>query len=92
MTGPAHERFFEIIRNLFASEPKLAAEVEKLFLREASPYKAGALFDYLFVVGTRPAFEAEYFIGWRLRSPEERNAAVGALPLKSSDIHLALPI
>jgi hypothetical protein len=92
MSGPAQEKFYEIIRTLFADKPELAADCEKLFLREASPYKTSALFDYLFVVGPRPAFETEYFVGWRLRSPEERDAALGTLPVKSDDIHSSAPI
>ena len=68
------------------------AEREKYFLREASTYKASATSDYMFVVGCRPTFEAEHFVGWRLSSPEERDAALRALPLKARDIHLEHPL
>jgi hypothetical protein len=70
----------------FAREPELFAEVVSLFWCEKAPYKASAAFDYLFIVSTSPTVGAvDPIVGFRLRSTEDRIAALRALDRKKTE-------
>lgn len=62
-----------------AAEPHLAHHVLDLFRADKIADQAPAIFNYLFVVATGPAYGAkDNIIGYRFRTSEERDAAFRA--------------
>ena len=75
-----------MLLSVFAREPELFVEVFDLFWREQAPYKSAAAFDYLFIASDSLTSGTEHsVVGFRLRSPEERRAALTALDPQKSE-------